>query len=160
MDAEAHRKKVREFLARPPFSKRNISKKDLTLFCTALTHDSYSNESENLESYERLEFLGDAVVELIVCDHIFHSPLGSEGNMTTQKQEIVANRKMSSKLIEKGLSLNDVMLVGHGHIDKITKSIILEENMRADSFEALIGAFYLIYGLEETRRVVTDTLIS
>jgi len=160
MDAEAHRKKVREFLARPPFSKRNISKKDLTLFCTALTHDSHSNEHESVESYERLEFLGDAVVELIVCDHIFHSPIGSEGNMTTQKQEFVANRKMSAKLLEKGLGLEDVMLVGHGHIDKTTKTNLLEENMRADSFEALIGAFYLVYGLEETRRVVKDTLIS
>ena len=160
MDRESHRRKVREFMARPPFSKRNLSKENLNLFCTALTHDSYSNESENMESYERLEFLGDAVVELIVCEHIYRSPLGSEGNMTTQKQEIVANRKMSAKLLEKGLGLDDVMLVGHGHIDKITKSNHLEENMRADSFEALIGAFYLVYGLEETRRVVSDTLLS
>lgn len=154
-----HRRKVREFLAREPFSKRNISDRDLDMFCAALTHDSYSNEAGIGDSYERLEFLGDAVIELIVCEHIFRNTEGSEGNMTTLKQEFVANRKMSLRVLERGLDLDSVVLVGNGHVDRTTKENILEENMRADSFEALIGAFYLIYGLEESRNIVASILL-
>lgn len=155
---EEHRRKVREFLARPPFRLRNIPDDDLDMFCTALTHDSYTNEFGK-ESYERLEFLGDAVIELIVCEHIFRNSTDSEGNMTSMKQEIVANRKISSKIIERGIDIDRVMLLGHGHMDKTTKINIPEENMRADTFEALIGAFYIIHGLEASRKVVAESLL-
>ena len=66
---------VRQFLARPPFRFRNVPQDGLALFCAALTHDSYSNERGG-ESYERLEFLGDAILEFVVCDHVYS---GSEG---------------------------------------------------------------------------------
>lgn len=159
MDVESHRKKVREFIARPPFLKRNLSDKELSLFCDALIHDSYSNEAGIQRSYERLEFLGDAVVELVVCEHIYFSSSDNEGNMTTQKQEFVANRKMSSKILEKGLDIDSVMLMGNGHVDKVTKENHPEENMRADAFEALMGAMYLTFGLDEARRVVKEILL-
>ena len=153
-----HRRKVREFMARPPFFKRNISDEALDMFCTALTHDSYTNEAGGVESYERLEFLGDAVVELVVCEHIFRSSDDDEGNMTSRKQDIVANRKMSARILEKGLGIDDVMLVGNGHMDRVTKSSLPEENMRADSFEALMGAYYLVYGLEDVRDAILGIL--
>jgi len=154
-----HRRSAREFLARPPFSKRGIPDEHMGLFCTALTHDSYSSENGNEDSYERLEFLGDAVIELIVREHIFRNTGGSEGNMTQMKQEIVANRKMSSRILEKGLDIDSVMRVGHGHIDPVTKENTLEENMRADCFEALMGAFYIVYGMDECRSVVNAVLL-
>lgn len=155
----AHRRKVREFMAKPPFLKRNLSNDQLEMFCAALTHDSYSNESGTDVSYERLEFLGDAVIELIVCEHIFRNANDSEGNMTQMKQEIVANRKMSSKLLERRIDIDSVLLVGNGHVEKVTGKNVLEDNMRSDSFEAVIGAFYLIYGLNETADVVRQALL-
>jgi len=79
--------------------------------------------------------------------------------MTIMKQDIVANRKMSSKILEKGLDLDAVLLVGNGHIDKGTKTNVLEENMRADAFEALIGVMYLAYGMDEAKRIVFETLL-
>jgi len=156
----ADRKQViREFLARPPFMKRNVPDDVLDLFLSALTHDSYSNECNVSESYERLEFLGDAVIELIICEHIYRTTNDPEGNMTIMKQDIVANRKMSSKILEKGLDIDNVLSVGNGHIDKGTKTNVLEENMRADAFEALIGAAYLTYGMEEAKRIVFEILL-
>lgn len=154
-----HRRKVREFMAKPPFGKRNLSMDQLDMFCAALTHDSFSNESGIDVSYERLEFLGDAVIELIVCEYIFRNTEDSEGNMTQMKQEIVANKKMSSKLLERNIDIDGVLLVGNGHIEKVTGKNVLEDNMRSDSFEAVIGAFYLIYGLNETVDVVKKALL-
>lgn len=154
----AHRRRVREFLAREPFLKRNIGDEEMDMFCRALTHDSYVNESGG-GSYERLEFLGDAVIELIACEHIYRSTDADEGNMTVMKQDVVANRKMSSRILRYGMDMDSVVLVGHGHVDRITKAPILEDNMRADSFEALMGAFYLVYGMEECRRIVHAVLL-
>jgi len=159
VDTEHHRRKVREFMARPPFLKREIKEEDLDLFCEALTHDSYSNEAKISSSYERLEFLGDAVIELVVCEHIYRSDAGSEENMTDRKKEFVANKKISSRMVEKGLAIGPVMLMGKGHVDRVTKENIPEDSMCADSFEALVAAFYLVYGLEEAGRVISAILI-
>lgn len=146
-------------MARQPFLKREIPENDLNLFCTALTHDSYSNETGIGRSYERLEFLGDAVIELIVCENIYRSDAGSEKEMTDRKVDIVANKKISARLKEKGLDIGPVMLMGRGHMDRTRKENTPEESMCADSFEAVVAAFYLVYGLEETRRVVSEMLL-
>lgn len=157
-----HRMKVREFIAKKPFGKKGLNGVEMNLFCAALTHDSYCSEALNLpvpvelESYERLEFLGDSVVELIACEHIYLNSELKEGRMTDFKQEIVANRKISENVLEKGLDIDGVLLVGHGH--RNAKGNIIEENMRADSFEALIGAVYILYGMDEARRIVKEVL--
>lgn len=162
-DIEKHRMAVREFLSRAPFNKVHISNENLDLFSAALTHDSFTDEATKLpiprqiESYERLEFLGDSVVELVACEHVFLNTDLREGPMTDFKQEIVANRKISEKILAHSIDIDSVMLVGHGHRDG--KKNRIEENMRADSFEALIGAFYLVYGLDEARRIVREILI-
>jgi ribonuclease-3 len=157
-------KDVRMFLAKPPFCLRGISNEDLQLFCTALTHDSYSNEMrdadppQNVASYERLEFLGDAIVEFLVCEMAFNDPeLADEGEMTDFKQDAVANRRMSERIVEKGVDIDGIMRVGGGHINQDrTKDIA--ENMRADCFEALVAATYLAYGMDTAREIVSRML--
>lgn len=161
-EIERHQRAVREFVAKSPFSRRDLSDRELELFCTALTHDSYCSEALNLpeplelESYERLEFLGDAVLEVIACEHVYLDTDLREGPMTDFKQEIVANHKISGKVMSKGLDIDSVMLVGHGH--RGGRRNVIEESMRADSFEALIGAVYVLYGLDEARRIVSEVL--
>ncbi|MBO4357715.1 MAG: hypothetical protein J5813_06080 [Candidatus Methanomethylophilaceae archaeon] len=156
-------KSVREFLARSPFCFRGLDQVQLALFCEALTHDSFSNEAADMDpprkvpSYERLEFLGDAVLEFLVCEHVYKDTDISEGPMTDYKQDKVANHMLSQRLIEKGIDLDSIMRVGHGHIKGGKKSI--EENMRADCFEALVAAIYLSYGLDEARRVVREIVL-
>lgn len=156
-------RKVREFMARRPFCKEHLSEHELSLFSSALTHDSYSQEAKDahvpgIESYERLEFLGDAVIELIACEHIYINSQYREGNMTDFKQEIVANSKISEKTVRYGMDIDSVLFVGNGQIDKRTRSKSIEPKMRADAFEALIGAVYLTYGLEEAKRIVREVL--
>jgi ribonuclease-3 len=157
-------KSVREFLARDPFRLRGVSDDSLALFCAALTHDSYSNEAADMdppryvESYERLEFLGDSILEFLVCEHVYRNTDISEGPMTDYKQDKVANHMLSQRILDRGIGIDSVMRVGKGHVRGQTKAI--EENMRADCFEALIAAIYLSYGMDEARRVVSETLLS
>ncbi len=156
-------KSVREFLAKEPFCLRKVSEENLALFCAALTHDSYSNEAldmdppRHVESYERLEFLGDAILEFLVCEHVYKDTNISEGPMTDYKQDKVANHMLSQRILGKNVGIDAVIRVGKGHLRGQTKSI--EENMRADCFEALIAAVYLSYGLDEARRVVRAVVL-
>ena len=67
----------------------NINPKDISLYETAFTHTSYSNEHSNCESYERLEFLGDAVLELIISDYLYNEKHLEEGTMTKMRSSYV-----------------------------------------------------------------------
>lgn len=148
---------VRQFLARPPFLFRNLPAESLKLFCDALTHDSFSNERGG-ESYERLEFLGDAILEFIVCETVYGSTDLREGAMTDFKQDKVANHRISERVLSYGLDIDGMMRVGGGHKGPGGRPEI-EENMRSDSFEALIAAVYLSKGMEEARRVVSEVIL-
>ena len=150
--------KMRELLASPPFSKRDLTSEEARLFMEALTHDSYVSEKGEGVSYERLEFLGDAVTELAASEYAYRLG-GDEGEMTDVKQSIVANRCISASVLKRGIKIDSAARVGKGHINKRTKMPVLEENMRADIFEAIVGAFYLLYGLEEARRLVLAVLL-
>ena len=148
---------VRQFLARDPFRYRKVPAEGLALFCQALTHDSYTNERGG-ESYERLEFLGDAILEFVVCEEVYSDTDLREGAMTDFKQDRVANRRISERVLAYGLGIDAVMRVGGGHQGPEGKTI--EENMRADSFEALLAAIYLTYGMDEVRRIVREVIDS
>lgn len=147
---------VREFLARPPFGYRSVPQDEMVLFCRALTHDS-SGDGKPVDSYERLEFLGDAVLELIACEEAFHDGSLAEGPMTAIKQEWVANHGISEKVLGYGLRIDDVLRVGGGHVDSAGRHVVTE-GMRADCFEALLAAVYLTRGLEEARRVAREVI--
>ncbi len=157
-------KGVREFLAREPFCLRKVSEENLALFCTALTHDSFSNEALDMDpplhidSYERLEFLGDAVLEFLVCEHVYKDTDICEGPMTDYKQEKVANHMLSQRILDSGIGIDDIMRVGHGHSKGNKRSI--EENMRADCFEALVAATYLSYGMDSARELVRKVVLN
>ncbi len=148
---------VRQFLARPPFGFRGLSAEELALFCQALTHDSYTNERGGV-CYERLEFLGDAILEFAVCECVYRDTDLTEGAMTDFKQDKVANRRISERVLAHGPDIDGIMRVGGGHRDESGNAVI-EENMRADSFEALIAATYLVKGMDEARRVISEVIL-
>jgi ribonuclease-3 len=156
-------KSVREFLARPPFGLRGLKAEQLALFCEALTHDSFTNEAadmdppRNVPSYERLEFLGDAVLEFLVCEHVYKETDIVEGPMTDYKQDKVANHMLSQRIVERRVDIDSVKRVGNGHRKGNMK--VIEENMRADCFEALVAATYLCFGLDEARRLVHSVVL-
>lgn len=154
-----HERQIREFLARPPFNYRNLSYEEIDIFSTALIHDSYSNETQGISNYERLEFLGDAVLEFVACEHIFKNTDLNEGKMTDAKQNIVSNHIISEAVLASNLGLDGLMLVGGGHVDVITKRPIINETMRSDAFEALLAAIYLVKGINDVRKIVQHVLI-
>lgn len=154
-----HERQIREFLARPPFNYRNLSYEEIDIFSTALIHDSYSNETQGVSNYERLEFLGDAVLEFVACEHIFKNTDLNEGKMTDAKQNIVSNHIISEAVLASNLGLDGLMLVGGGHVDVITKRPIINETMRSDAFEALLAAIYLVKGINDVRKIVQHVLI-
>lgn len=123
------------------------------LFETAFTHSSYANEN-NCESNERLEFLGDAVLELCVSTYLFNKDNLSEGLMTEiRKQKI---RSEALVIYFKILDLKDFLKVGKGELDAYNFS---KPNIIADCFEALLGAIYLEFGFDGvydffTRKIV------
>lgn len=118
---------------------------DLSLYVQALSHTSYAHECKKPDqSYERLEFLGDAVLELFVSDYFYrhHSEL-NEGAMTKNRAAVV--REESLVEYAQALNLPQHMLLGKGEANSggYERAAII-----ADSFEALLGAIYLDLGLE------------
>ncbi len=167
-DLERQEKGLREFLAREPFL-LHPDRDQIRLFQSAFAHDSFTEEHNRksvhpMESYERLEFLGDAVLEYLVCDIAYALPqLGSEGAMTNDfKQKAVSNARIAEYVKGAGLDLDPLMLVGHSFA--VSNGDRINDDMRADVFEALLAAVYLTYGMECARgivsKVITDPLIT
>lgn len=125
--------------------------KDEELLCAALRHSSYANEvKDGKGSNERLEFLGDAVLSIIVSKYIFlnfkHLP---EGELTKLRSSLVCEKSLHG--FAKTLGLGEYLLFGKGekqHGGKERPSIL------ADAFEALIAAIYLDGGMASARKFV------
>jgi len=124
------------------------SVKDRGLYEQALTHSSYAHEQDSRHGHnERLEFLGDAVLELIVSDFLFHHyPQLSEGKLTRLRADLVCEASLAQLACE--LELGRYLLLGKGeHIGGGSA----RPSLLADMVEALIGALFLDLGLEQCR---------
>ena len=117
----------------------------LSLYETALTHSSYANEN-NLDHNERLEFLGDAILELITSEFLYHKFDLNEGEMTKLRSKLVCTDALYNYAIYLGLD-KDIKL-GAGEKKSYNKSIF------ADATEALIAAIYLDLGIDIARDVI------
>jgi len=121
--------------------KLNLKFKNKDLLVQAFCHRSYLNENPDfyLEHNERLEFLGDAVLELVVTKYLYQTyPKKPEGELTNWRAALV-NAKMLSE-IAKDLDFNDFLLLSKGEARELGKA---RQYILANTFEALIGAIYL-----------------
>lgn len=136
------------------FDRLNIKPKNLELYTTAFSHSSYVNENHIKSDYERLEFLGDAVLELVVSDYLYKTKTINEGEMTKLRASYVCENACYE--YSKDLNLSKYIKVGHGEeIDGGRyKKVIL-----ADIFEALMGAIYLDLGFSTAKRVIDSIVI-
>ena len=119
------------------FEQLKINPKNLILYTNAFSHSSYANEHRAKNDYERLEFLGDAVLDLVVADYLYSNHSEKEGEMTKIRASYVCENALYEYSIN--LGLNEYIKVGHGEEKeggKYKKAIV------ADIFEALIGAIY------------------
>src|SRR3989344_4736653 len=125
-----------------PFEKKiGIVFKNKKILEEAFTHRSYLNENPDWSGNqnERLEFLGDAVLELIVTEHLFlNFPDKTEGELTSFRAALV-NANMLSEIAQ-NLELNDYLLLSRGEAKDLGRA---RQYILANTFEALIGAIYL-----------------
>ena len=136
------------------FDRLNIKPKNLELYTTAFSHSSYVNENHIKSDYERLEFLGDAVLELVASDYLYKTKTINEGEMTKLRASYVCENACYE--YSKDLNLSKYIKVGHGEeIDGGRyKKVILP-----DIFEALMGAIYLDLGFSTAKRVIDSIVI-
>lgn len=138
--------------------KIGYSFKDKKLLCQALTHSSFSNEQKinKYENYERLEFLGDAVLELITSKYYFiNHPEMSEGQMTKKRSSTVC--EMALAYCAKDLELGEYLLLGKGEEASGGR---LRDSIISDVMEAIIGALYLDGGFEAAQNFVDTFILS
>jgi len=138
--------------------KLGVKFKDSKILQQALVHRSYLNEHPNfgIDHNERLEFLGDAALELAVTEYLYQNYPNPEGELTNWRASLV-NSKMLATL-GKQFELDDHILLSKGESkDKNTKA---RQFILANAFEALIGAMYLDLGFIKTKKFLEKNLIS
>jgi ribonuclease III len=132
---------------------------NIDLLVQALVHRSYLNENPNFRvgHNERLEFLGDAVLEIIVTEYLYNKfPNTSEGNLTNWRASLV-NSKMLHKVAEE-LLIDDYLYLSKGEAkDKDKKS---RQYILANAVEAIIGAIYLDQGINKAKKFVEKYILS
>lgn len=132
----------------------DIKPNNLDLFLTAFTHTSYCNENKTAESYERLEYLGDKVLDLIVSEYLYRNKNIEEGEMT----KIRAAHVCEDALADYSLNLHFDEYIRLGKGEEITGGR-KKKTLLADIFEAFVGALYLDQGLNKTKKFVNNTVI-
>ena len=136
------------------FKKLKIKPKDLSLYNTAFSHSSYVNEHRIKADYERLEFLGDAVLDLVVADYLFNNYKETEGEMTKVRASYVCENANYCYATE--LELHNYIKVGNGEQKShgnLKKAIV------ADTFEALMGAIYIDLGYSTVRKTILNIIV-
>lgn len=128
------------------------SPKNLSIYSEAFTHPSFQYKKSTRKSYERLEFLGDAILGAVIADYIFRSaPDEDEGYLTKMRSKIVERRHLNR--LGEELDLLDFLRTKLSHKQ-------LGNNITGNLFEALIGAIYLDKGYEECSKFIEKKLIN
>ncbi|NBI06856.1 ribonuclease III [Senegalia massiliensis] len=135
----------------------NYEFSDITLLNKALTHSSYANEfkSKKILYNERLEFLGDSVLGLVISDYIFNKYKNfPEGELTKIRALTVCEPSLAE--ISKKLNLGEFMLLGKGEEATGGRTRI---SILSDAFEAVIGAIYLDGGMKASKKFILNNLL-
>ena len=131
------------------FKRYGIKIKNEKLLTEALTHSSYSNE-HNTSSYERLEYLGDAVLEIVCSDYLYKNKDLHEGDLSKLRSLYVCENALYE--YAKELDLSSYILLGNG-INKPNKTIV------ADVFEACMAVIYLEKGLDSVKKLFNALIV-
>ena len=132
------------------FQKIKYNFKNIVFCVNALTHSSY-NSKKNKQNYQRLEFLGDRVLGLIISEAIFKKFKNEEeGKLSKRFSNLVSKKALIE--VSKEIELHNTINTSKEYIDKIK----ITDSMLADSLEALIGAIYIDSNFEEVKKVVLN----
>lgn len=130
------------------FNKLDINPTNMNLYSAAVTHSSFTNENPSYPDYERLEFLGDAVLEIIISEFLYKERHLEEGVMTRMRATYVCEEACAT--YAKEIGLEDDIRVGSG--EEVNQTIL------ADVFEAFVAALYLDQGYEFTKDFVLNII--
>jgi ribonuclease-3 len=129
---------------------------DRELLETALTHSSYLHEHPGMgaRDFERLEFLGDAVVDLVVGEELYRRfPEATEGELTSLRASLVSSSALAS--VGRTLGLTDRARLGRGEEETGGRSRV---GLAASLYESVVGAVYVEAGFDRARQMVLDTM--
>lgn len=138
-------------------TKLQVTFKDINLLITAFTHRSYLNEHKKTvqEHNERLEFLGDAVLELVVTEYLYANYDDPEGILTNWRSALVRTESIGAAAQK--YDFEPLLRLSRGEkrgTDRARAQIL------ANSFEAVVGALYLDQGYETAKRFITESILS
>lgn len=134
------------------FKTLNFNPTNINLYYEAFTHTSYSNENPSFTSYERLEFLGDAILEFIISDYLYKERHLTEGVMTKMRANYVCEEALATYAHD--LKFEEDIKLGSGELETGPNNTIL-----ADVFEAFVAAMYLDIGFEKTQEMVLKIML-
>ena len=129
---------------------------NIGLLKNALVHSSYANEVRgNTHSNERLEFLGDSVLSIIVADHIYHKfPNLPEGELTRMRASLVCEKTLCA--FSRELGIGEYLSLGRGEDKNGGRE---RDSIRADAFEAVLAAIYLDGGMTAAKNHIMNTVL-
>ncbi len=131
--------------------KYGIDINNTTLLNEALTHSSYSNEHKGINNYERLEFLGDAVLELIISEYLYNNYNLKEGEMTKVRASFVCEKALDK--YSSDIGLHKYIKVGIGQMNNINEAIV------ADVFESVLAVIYLEKGFNTAKEYIYKIVV-
>ncbi|XXP77027.1 MAG: ribonuclease III [Lettuce witches'-broom phytoplasma] len=136
------------------FKRLNIKPKNISLYINALTHSSYANENNaKHNNNERLEFLGDSVINFFMANYLYEKNKDNEGVMTKKRAQAVC---VESLLIyAEEIQLKKYIYLGKGE----KKRSVHNYSIVADAFEALFGAIYLDLGFEQAQKTFYQVVL-
>lgn len=149
MDTNAYQAFARDTL--------NVSFNDIELLITAFTHRSYLNEhKKSVKAHnERLEFLGDAVLELVVTEYLYATYDEPEGILTNWRSSLVRTESIGAAAVK--FKFEPLLRLSRGEKRGTERA---RAQILANSFEAVVGALYLDQGYDEAKRFITEAIIS
>jgi ribonuclease III len=132
-------------------ARMGVEFKDCSLLIRALTHRSYFNENpEVLEDNERLEFLGDAVLDFLIASWLYHRyPEMAEGQLTRLRSALVGNEQLAE--FSRQIDVGNAMMLGKGEDEGGGRH---RSALLGSTFEAIVGALYLDQGIETVQKFV------
>ena len=131
--------------------------RDIQLLRSAVTHSSYANERghNSLLSNERLEFLGDSVLGMLVAEHLYHTfPDRPEGELTRMRADMVCEKALA--VVANGIGRGEHLLLGHGEERLGGRN---RDSILADAMESVIAACFLDGGLEAAHALVEKFIL-
>ncbi len=134
----------------------NISYKNIALYEQALTHPSYNGDANTKhQDYEKLEFMGDAVLNFVTADLVYKNrPEMSEGNLTKLRSVLVSTKPLAA--YARKIKLHEYIRIGHSiTLEQVKTSDKILENV----FESLVGAIYLDAGMKPAYRLISSLLL-